>query len=99
MPEYLHHLILSVALGMRSNKETSAEAITLHNTIAHSKVWLATLQSKRKRVPWKPEENETILKMKEEGCSWEEIHAASRTASRCNPGAVLYETQKVVMMS
>jgi hypothetical protein len=61
---------------MRCDKETSAEAATPHNTIAHSKVQPATLQSKRKRVPWKPEENETILKMKEEGCSWEEIHAA-----------------------
>jgi hypothetical protein len=58
-----------------------------------------TLQAKRTRVPWKPKENETILKMKEEGCSWEEIHAAlPQPDSRGNPGAVLYETQKVVMM-
>jgi hypothetical protein len=49
--------------------ETSAEAAILHNIVAHSMVWPATLQSKRKRVQWKPEENKTILKMKKEGCS------------------------------
>ncbi|PVH69158.1 hypothetical protein DL98DRAFT_541846 [Cadophora sp. DSE1049] len=43
VPEHLHLLIFSVALGMRSNRETTAE-------------------------------NEMILKTKEEGCSWEEIH-------------------------
>lgn len=76
VPEYLYLLIFSVALGMRSNKETSAEAVTPHNTIAHSKVWPATLQSKKKRVLWKLEENKTILKIKEEGYLWEEIYAA-----------------------
>jgi hypothetical protein len=76
VPEHLHLPVLSEALGMRSNKETSAEPATPHNIVAHSKVRPATLQSKRKRVPWEPEENETILKMKKEGCSWEKIHAA-----------------------
>jgi hypothetical protein len=62
---------------MHSNKETSAEAATPHNIIAHSKVWPATLQSKRKQALWTPKEDATILKMREvEGCSWEEIHAA-----------------------
>ncbi|KAH8595154.1 hypothetical protein B0O99DRAFT_512401, partial [Bisporella sp. PMI_857] len=69
VPEHLHLPVLSVALGIRSNKEKSAKAATPHNTIAHSKA-RATLQSKRNRVPYKPEEYETILKMKEEGCSW-----------------------------
>jgi hypothetical protein len=62
---------------MRSDKETSAEAGTPHNIVAHSKVRPATLQSKRKRVPWTPEEDAIVLKMRQvEGCSWEEIHAA-----------------------
>jgi hypothetical protein len=85
IPEHLHLPVLSEALGMRSHKETSAEAATPHNTVAHSKVQTATLQSKRKRVPWQPEENETILKMKEEGRSWEEIHAA---LPHRTPGAI-----------
>jgi hypothetical protein len=76
IPEHLHLPVLSEALGMRSNKEMSAEAATPHDTGAHSRVHSAALQSKRKRVSWKPEENETILKMKKEGCSWEEIHRA-----------------------
>lgn len=77
IPEHLYLPVLSEALGMRSNKETSAEATTPHNLVVHSKVQPATLPSKRKRVPWKPEEDATILKMREEeGCSWEEIHAA-----------------------
>jgi hypothetical protein len=69
IPEHLHLLVFSEALGMRSKKEMSAEAATPHNIVAHSKVWLATLQSKRKHVLWKLEENETILKMKRKGCS------------------------------
>jgi hypothetical protein len=77
VPERLLLPVLSEALGMRSNKETSAEATTPHNLVAHSKVRPATLLSKRKRVPWKPEEDAMILKMREEdGCSWEEIHRA-----------------------
>jgi hypothetical protein len=38
IPEHLHFPILSKALGMRSNKETSGEATTTHNIVAHSKV-------------------------------------------------------------
>ncbi|KAH6708949.1 hypothetical protein BKA61DRAFT_615133 [Leptodontidium sp. MPI-SDFR-AT-0119] len=62
---------------MRSNKETSAKAVTPHDIVAHSKVRPAILQSKRKRALWTPEEDATILKMREEdGYSWKEIHAA-----------------------
>jgi hypothetical protein len=85
VPEHLHLPVLYVALGMRSNKETSEEAATPPTTIAHSKVWPATLQSKRKGVSWRPEENETIHKMKGEGYSWEEIHAA---LPHRTPGAI-----------
>ncbi|KAH8743230.1 hypothetical protein BGZ57DRAFT_744793, partial [Hyaloscypha finlandica] len=31
---------------------------------------------KKKRVKWTPEEDATLLQMKNDGCSWEEIHAA-----------------------
>ncbi len=41
LPRILEHLylpVLSKALGIRSHKETSVEATTPHNTVAHSKV-------------------------------------------------------------
>jgi hypothetical protein len=76
IPEHLHLPIFSEALGIRSNKETFREAVTPHKSAARPKVRPEILQSKRKRVPWKPEENETILEMKDECCSWGEIHAA-----------------------
>ena len=41
-----------------------------------SSVRSATLQSKSKRVLWKPEENKTICKMKKKGCLWKEIYRA-----------------------
>ncbi|KAH7306050.1 hypothetical protein BKA65DRAFT_415444 [Rhexocercosporidium sp. MPI-PUGE-AT-0058] len=85
VPKHLHLPVLSEALGMHFNKETFAEAVTPHNIVAHSKVCPVTLQSKRKRVLWEPEENETILKMKKEGCSWEKIHTA---LSHRIPGAI-----------
>jgi hypothetical protein len=72
--EQLHFPALSKALGVCANKETSAEASAPYDAGTHSKVWPATLQSKRKRVSSKPEENETVLNMKK-GCSWEETHA------------------------
>jgi hypothetical protein len=81
IPEHLHLPILSEALGMRSNKETSAEAASPHTAGAHSKMHFAAPRPQIKRVRWAPEEDATILKMREDGCSWEEIHAAlpSRT--------------------
>jgi hypothetical protein len=70
VPEHLH----SEALGMRSDKETSAEATTPHDASAHSKMYPAAGRQ-IKRVRWTPEEDATILKIrKEDGCSWEEIH-------------------------
>ena len=85
VPEHLHLPVLSEALGMRSDKEASTEVGTPYSAVAHSEVRPATLRPKRKRVPWKPEENETILKMKKEGCSWEEIHHALPDRT---PGAI-----------
>ncbi|CZR65262.1 uncharacterized protein PAC_15162 [Phialocephala subalpina] len=62
---------------MRSNKETSAEAVTPHDAGAHSKMHPAAVRPRIKRVRWTPGEGATVLKMREaDGCSWEEIHAA-----------------------
>jgi hypothetical protein len=77
VPEHLHLPIPSKALGLRSDKETSAETVTPHDASAHSKMHPAAVRPQIKRVRWAPEEDATILKMREEdGCSWEEIHAA-----------------------
>ena len=54
-------------------------------TVTHSKARLVELRYLSKRIPWTKEEDETLVKMKEDGCSWEEISDAlpSRT-----PGAI-----------
>jgi hypothetical protein len=90
VPEQLHLPILSKALGMRSGKKTSAEAAALHDAGVHSKMHPAAVRRPIKRVRWTPEEDATIFKMREEdGCSWEEIHAAlpSRTLTP-NPSVI-----------
>ena len=64
--EHLH----SEASGMRSDKETSAEAATPHDASAHPKMHPATVRPRKKRVPWTAEEDATVLKMRDEGgCS------------------------------
>ncbi|PMD56021.1 uncharacterized protein K444DRAFT_616594 [Hyaloscypha bicolor E] len=71
---------------MRSDKETSAEAATPHNASAHSKIYLAAVCPRIKRVPWTPEEDATVLKMRDkDSCSWEEIH-----------NILLYQTPKAI---
>jgi hypothetical protein len=60
--------------GMRSDKETSAEAATPHDASAHSKMCLAAVCPRIKRVPWTPKEDVIVLKKGGSGCSWEEIY-------------------------
>lgn len=74
--DHVHLPIPSEALSNGSNEETPAEVGTLHNAMAHSKVYPAASQSRLKRVRWTPEEDAEMVRMKEDGCSWEEIHAA-----------------------
>jgi hypothetical protein len=74
LPPVQEHLY-SEALGMRSDKKTSTEAATPHDASAHSKMHPGPVRPRIKRVPWTPEEDATVLKMRDEdGCSWEEIH-------------------------
>jgi hypothetical protein len=72
--EHLH----SEALCMRSDKETTAEAATPRDANAHSKMHPpAAVRPRIKRAPWRPEEDATVLKKKDEdGCTWEEIGEA-----------------------
>jgi hypothetical protein len=75
--EHLYLFVFSKALGIYSYRETSIEAITPLNIVAHSKVQPAILWSERKQAPWTPKEDATILKIREESrYSWEEIYAA-----------------------
>jgi hypothetical protein len=74
--EYLHLPIDPKALDICSSKEAPAKVPTHHEAIAHSKIHHAPLQPKKKRVKWTPEEDATLLQMRNDGCSWEEIHAA-----------------------
>jgi hypothetical protein len=70
VPEHLH----SEALGMRADKETSAEAATPHDASAHSKMHPTAVRPRMKRVRWTSKEDATVLRMRDEdGCSWEEI--------------------------
>jgi hypothetical protein len=67
----------SEALGMRSDKETAAEAATPNGASAHSKMHPAAVRPRIKRVRWTDEEDATVLKMRDEdGCSWEAIAEA-----------------------
>lgn len=75
IPKHLRLPILSEALGMHLNKETSAEAVTSHDAGTHSKMHSAAVRPRIKRVRWESEDA-TILKMREDGYTWEEIHAA-----------------------
>jgi hypothetical protein len=79
LPRTLEHFRLPIhahALDNGSDQAMSAPAGTPHSAVSYSEVEPATLRAKRKRVPWRPDENKTILRMKEQGCSWEEIHTA-----------------------
>jgi hypothetical protein len=62
VPEHLY----SEASGMRSDKETSVEAVTPHDANAPSKMYPAAVRPRIKRVPWTPEEDATVLKMRDE---------------------------------
>jgi hypothetical protein len=64
------------ALDICSSREAPAKAAIPHEVAAHSKMYAAALRPQIKRAPWTPEEDATLLKMRNEGCSWEDIHAA-----------------------
>jgi hypothetical protein len=49
---------------------------TNHNATAHSQIHQAPLKPKKSKVPWTEEENASLLRMWNEGRSWEYIAAA-----------------------
>jgi hypothetical protein len=72
--EQLHIPIDPKALDICSSKEASAQVPINYNAAARVKVHQAPLQSRKRRVKWTPEEDATLLQMRSDGCSWEEIH-------------------------
>jgi hypothetical protein len=57
--------VLSEAFGLASNEETPVEAGPLRNVVAHSKVHPAAVRRQAPHVSWTPEEEATVLRMKE----------------------------------
>ena len=68
--------ITPAALDICSSKEAPAKAPIYHDAAAHSKVYQAPSQPKKGHVKWTPEEDVTLLQMRNNGCSWEDIDAA-----------------------
>jgi hypothetical protein len=81
LPSISEHLQLPIdpkALDICSSKEAPAKAPTYHEAAAHSKTCQAPLQPKKKRkhVQWAPEEDATLLQMRNNCCLWKEIAKA-----------------------
>jgi hypothetical protein len=74
--EQLHLPINPKALDICSSKEPPAKIPTHHDAATHSKIHQAPLQPKKRRVKWTTEEDATLLQMRNDGYSWEDIHAA-----------------------
>jgi hypothetical protein len=71
--EHLHLPIDPAVLDICSSREAPAKVPT------HSKIHQAPLKPKKGRAKWTKwttEEDATLLQMKNDGCSWEVIHAA-----------------------
>jgi hypothetical protein len=80
VPEHLELSALCKALC--DNDQPPIQPQILHSTIAHSKTRNFQSTPSRKRAPWTAEEDTTLVTMKEENCSWEEISAALPTHSQ-----------------
>jgi hypothetical protein len=74
--EHFHFPINPPALDICSSREAPAKVPTHPEAAAHSKVHQAPLEPKKGRTKWITEEDTTLLQMKNDGCSWEVIHAA-----------------------
>jgi hypothetical protein len=80
LPSISDQLLLPInskALDICSGKEAPANTTTHHEATANSKTSQAPSQpTKRKRMKWTLEEDKSLLQMRSNGRSWEEIHAA-----------------------
>ncbi|APA11291.1 hypothetical protein sscle_07g060610 [Sclerotinia sclerotiorum 1980 UF-70] len=69
VPEHLHLPVIAEALGADTFAQTQSSCSILHSEVRSA-------GPKGKRVRWEADEHETIVRMKKDGCSWEEIHDA-----------------------
>lgn len=69
---YISRLLLT-PIRFDSSREALAKATIPNEAAAHSMIYSAALRPQIKRAPWTPEEDATLLKMRNEGCSWEGI--------------------------
>ena len=74
--EHLHLPIHPEALDICPSKEGRLKVPITHDAAANSKIDQAPLQPEKKRVRWTTAEDATLLQMRNDGCSWEEIHTA-----------------------
>jgi hypothetical protein len=86
--EHLHLPINPATLDICSSKQAQAKVPTSHDDVAaHSKTRQAPLQPKKKQkhVKWTREEDATMLQMRSDGHSWEEI---AKALPHRTPGAI-----------
>jgi hypothetical protein len=82
LPSISEHFQLPInpaAFDICSSREALAKVQTHPEAAAHSKVHQAPLKPKKGRAKWTKwttEEDTTLRQMKNDGCSWEVIHAA-----------------------
>ena len=77
------HLELSAPfMAWRNNGQSPIQPHKPHSTTANSKTRNCQSTPPRKRAPWTTEEDATLVKMKKENCSWEEISAALSSHSQ-----------------
>ena len=74
--ERLNLPVSGEAICTDSTQEASAKSIAPYEAISHSKIHTVASRPQIKRAPWTPEEDATVIRMKEDGCSWEEIYTA-----------------------
>jgi hypothetical protein len=76
MSECLSLPMIVESLDIGSNQEEPVNLATRHKTPSYSKTRAATSRQQKKRALWTLEEDTTLRTMRNDGCSWEEIHAA-----------------------
>jgi hypothetical protein len=74
--EQLNLPINPEALAMSPITETSSQAAISHRIPSHSKIYPAAVRPQTKGNAWTPEEDQTVIRMKKDCASWEEIHNA-----------------------
>jgi hypothetical protein len=62
------------ALEICSSRATVSKPPARRKAATHSKVHQTSLQSRKKNAKWTEAEEATVIRMKDRGCSWEEIN-------------------------